>query len=43
MIATVANAVIHRAVIERPEDLSNGSIRDELVALLVRYLKRSRG
>jgi AcrR family transcriptional regulator len=42
MIATVANAVIHRGVIERPEDLSNGSIRDELVALLVRYLKRSR-
>jgi AcrR family transcriptional regulator len=40
MVATVANAVIHRAVIERPEDLSNGSIRDELVALLVRYLKR---
>jgi AcrR family transcriptional regulator len=38
MVATVANAVIHRAVVERPEDLSNGSIRDELVALLVRYL-----
>jgi hypothetical protein len=38
MVATVANAVIHRAVVERPEDLSKGSIRDELVALLVRHL-----
>ncbi len=42
MVATVANAVIHRAVVERPDDLSDGSIRDELVTLLVRYLKRSR-
>jgi AcrR family transcriptional regulator len=40
MVATIANAVIHRAVSERPEDLSNGSIRDELVTLLVQYLQR---
>ena len=38
IVATVANAVIHRAVVERPEGLSNGSIADELVTLLVRYL-----
>lgn len=38
MVATVANAVIHRAVVERPEDLLNGSIGDELVKLLMGYL-----
>jgi AcrR family transcriptional regulator len=41
MVATAADAVIHRAVVERPDDLANGSIADELVTLLVRYLKRS--
>lgn len=41
MVATAADAVIHRGVIERPDDLANGSIADELVTLLVRYLKRS--
>ncbi len=41
MAATVADAVIHRAVVDRPDDLSNGSITDELVTLLVRYLKGS--
>jgi AcrR family transcriptional regulator len=39
MVATAAGAVIHRAVVERPDDLTNGSIADELVRLLVRYLK----
>ena len=39
MVATAAGAVIHRAVVERPGDLTNGSIADELVRLLVRYLK----
>ena len=39
MVATTADAVIHRAVAERPDDLSNGSIAEELVTLLVRYLK----
>jgi AcrR family transcriptional regulator len=43
MVATVANAVLHRAVVERPDELSSGSIVDELVTLLVRYLNRSRG
>ena len=41
IVATAADAVIHRAVVERPDDLANGSIADELVTLLVRYLKRS--
>jgi hypothetical protein len=43
MVATVAGAVLHRAVVERPDELSNGSIVDELVTLLVRYLNRSKG
>jgi len=43
IVATVANAVLHRAVVERPDELSNGSIGDELVMLLVRYLNRSEG
>ena len=42
MVATVSNAVIHRAVIERGEDLSSGAITGELVTLLVRYLQRGR-
>ena len=40
MVATVSNAVIHRAVVERPTDLASGAIASELVTLLVRYLKR---
>lgn len=43
MVATVANAVLHRAAVERPDELSNGSIGDELVTLLVRYMERSKG
>ncbi len=39
MVATAADALIHRAVVERPDDLTNRSIADELVTLLVRYLK----
>jgi hypothetical protein len=41
MVVTAADAVIHRAVVERPGDLANGSIADELATLLVRYLRRS--
>jgi AcrR family transcriptional regulator len=41
MVATIADAVIHRAVVERPDDLANGSLAEELLTLLVRYLKRS--
>ena len=38
MIATASGAVLHRAAVERPEDLSTGVIADELVTLLCRYL-----
>lgn len=41
MVVTAADAVIHRAVVERPDDLANGSIANELVTLLLRYLNRS--
>jgi AcrR family transcriptional regulator len=40
MIATAAGAVVHRAAVERPEDLSAGRITEELVRLLYRYLRR---
>jgi len=40
MIATASGAVLHRAAIERPEDLSSGVITEELVTLLCRYLQR---
>jgi AcrR family transcriptional regulator len=43
MISTASGAVLHRAAIERPEDLSNGVITEELVALLCRYLRRQAG
>ncbi|MGH9410861.1 MAG: TetR/AcrR family transcriptional regulator [Vicinamibacterales bacterium] len=40
MVATVSGAVIHRATVERPQDLASGAIGDELVTLLSRYLRR---
>ena len=40
MISTVGGAVVHRAAIERAEDLSNGVITEELVKLLFRYLRK---
>ncbi|WP_158616227.1 MULTISPECIES: TetR/AcrR family transcriptional regulator [Corallococcus] len=40
LIDTVAHAVIHRAVVERPDALSQGLLQEELVTLLLRYLKR---
>ncbi len=40
LLDTTAHAVIHRAVIERPADLSNGLLAEELVTLLLRYLRR---
>jgi AcrR family transcriptional regulator len=40
MIATASGAVLHRATVERPEDLSNGVIAEELVTLLCRYLRK---
>ena len=41
MIATAAGAVLHRAAVERPADLANGAIAEELTALLCRYLRRA--
>jgi len=43
VISTAAGAVLHRAAVERPEDLSNGAIEEELIALLCRYLQRGPG
>jgi len=43
MVAAVANAIIHNGIIDRPEDVKNGRLIDELVLLLTRYLKRRRG
>lgn len=40
MISTVGGAVVHRATVERPEDLSTGVINEELVRLLSRYLRK---
>lgn len=40
MIDTVSHAAVHRGVVERPEDLASGRLADELVLLLVRYLRR---
>ena len=42
MISTASGAVLHRAAIARPEDLSTGVIAEELITLLCRYLKRHR-
>jgi len=42
MISTAAGAVLHRAAIERREDLSTAAIAEELVRLLSRYLRRDR-
>jgi AcrR family transcriptional regulator len=38
MISTASGAILHRAAVERPEDLSSGVIAAELVRLLCRYL-----
>jgi AcrR family transcriptional regulator len=40
IISTASGAILHRAAVERPEDLSTGVIADELVTLLCRYLRR---
>lgn len=41
IVATAAGAIIHRAAVERPDDLSSGILVDELVTLLERYLRRA--
>ncbi|WP_437960199.1 TetR/AcrR family transcriptional regulator [Sorangium sp. So ce119] len=38
MLQTVAHAVVHQAIIERPGDLRSGALAEELVLLLERYL-----
>jgi AcrR family transcriptional regulator len=43
MVATISGAVIHRAAVERPADLSNGRITEELLTVLLRYLRPRRG
>ena len=43
IISTAAGAVLHRAAVERPDDLSNGVIAEELITLLCRYLRRRVG
>jgi AcrR family transcriptional regulator len=40
MVATIAGAVIHRATVERPDDLRRGLITEELTTVLCRYLRR---
>src|SRR5262249_41552399 len=40
MISTASGAVLHRAAVERPEDLSTGVIAEELITLLCRYLRK---
>jgi AcrR family transcriptional regulator len=43
IISTASGAVLHRAAVERPEDLSTGVIAEELITLLSRYLRRRAG
>jgi len=40
IISTASSAILHRAAVERPEDLPTGVIAEELVTLLCRYLRR---
>ena len=40
MVDTVAYAAVHRAIVERPDDLSRKLFAQELVTLLLRYLQR---
>ncbi len=42
MVGTMAGAVIHRASVERPEDLERGLIAEELFTVLMRYLRPGR-
>jgi len=40
MISTASGAILHRAAVERPDDLSSGVIAEELITLLCRYLQK---
>jgi len=42
IVAVVSHAVVHDAIVERKADVESGALADELVWLLVRYLKRPR-
>jgi AcrR family transcriptional regulator len=42
MVATVSHAVVHEGIVERRADIDSGALSDELVWLLLRYLKRPR-
>lgn len=39
MMQTAAHAVVHQAIVERPDDLRSGALAEELVRLLERYLR----
>jgi AcrR family transcriptional regulator len=39
LLAVIVDAAIHRAVVDRPEDVASGRITGELVTLLSRYLE----
>lgn len=41
IVATVSHAVVHEGVVGRKHDIENGALVDELVSLLVAYLKRA--
>ncbi|WP_437986474.1 TetR/AcrR family transcriptional regulator [Sorangium sp. So ce117] len=38
MMQTAAHAVVHQAIVERPDDVRSGALAEELVRLLERYL-----
>jgi AcrR family transcriptional regulator len=40
IVSIVSHAVIHEAIVDRSTDIESGALADELVCLLVRYLKR---
>jgi AcrR family transcriptional regulator len=41
IIGTVIHAAVHHAVFERPADVESGALAEELVTLLLRYVRRA--
>ncbi|WP_437728028.1 TetR/AcrR family transcriptional regulator [Sorangium sp. So ce861] len=39
MMQTAAHAVVHQAIVERPDDLRSGALAEELVLMLERYIR----
>lgn len=39
MMQTAAHAVVHQAIVERPDDVRSGALAEELVQLIERYLR----